>query len=68
MSNYHNAFQLSFPVVAAKVTRILSHILRSSKVGKSMKIIPDKEDKEFLNTISRFEFMEEMLSNSVQNI
>jgi hypothetical protein len=68
MSNYHNAFQLSFPVMAAKVTRILAHILRFTKTGKSVKVILGNEDSEFLHTLSRFESIEAMFSSNVSSI
>ena len=39
MNNYLNAFQLSFPVLAVSVTRLLTHMLKNKKLRKSMKVI-----------------------------
>lgn len=69
MNNYLNGFQLSFPIVAAKVTKIVANLLKNKKVRKSMKIIEDNsETADMINMLNQFDDFEAMLARKAGDI
>lgn len=44
MSNYQNAVSLSFPLLAAEITKIFSYILKNKRIRSNIKVVAKAKD------------------------
>lgn len=51
LSNYQNAFELSFPAMASAATKIFGYLLRSTRIRNSMKLSQTAERSEILKAL-----------------
>lgn len=68
MNNYLNAFDVSFPLMTARVTQIFSTLLTLKSVHQSLKKSTDAKQSEINSAILEIRSIEEFLTNNASDL